>query len=225
MYTETLKQLGVTEEQMQKFETFFDLLLAYNAHTNLTAIVDKEQVFVKHFADSLLPRALLSQNASVVDIGCGAGFPSLPLAIVRSDLQFLLVDSVAKKLKFVQQVVDVLHLQNVQVLHSRAEDITKREHFDFCVARAVAGLPTLMEYCVPFVKVGGQVLAYKSNEIEEELADANKAITLLGGVLQEVVPLDLPGTDIVRKIVIVQKIKKTESKYPRSGNKPRTNPL
>jgi len=220
-----LHLLGVDKSLESKFELFFELLVDYNSHTNITSITDRYEVFVKHFADSILPQKFFVADKTVVDIGCGAGFPSLPLAIVRPDLQFTLVDSVAKKLKFVTLVASSLKLDNIKVLHSRAEDLQLRQQFDYGVARAVAPLATLVEYVLPFVKVNGHMLAYKSNDIDQELQTASSAIAILGGTVQQVLQLPITTTDIIRKIVVICKSSPTPPKYPRGQNKPRLKPL
>lgn len=208
----------------QKFATYYDMLIEWNNKFNLTAITDREQVYTKHFLDSLLPVDLIPSGATLIDIGSGAGFPGLPLAIERSDLKILLVDSLNKRINFLDAVIAALSLDNVSTLHSRAEDLDKSRLFDVATARAVAPLATLAEYCLPFVKQGGMMLSYKSADSDEEIRCAEKAIAILGGEVERIVERTL-ADDIVRRFIIIRKVRPTPRKYPRSGNKPRTLPI
>jgi 16S rRNA (guanine527-N7)-methyltransferase len=226
---ETFKNKGfeLTAQQEEQFEKYFNLLVEWNKKINLTTIVEDKDVAEKHFLDSILPSKLVEKDSAVIDIGCGAGFPSLPLKIVRPDIKLTLVDSVQKKLVFVDEVVRSLGLKNVNIVHSRAEDLAQkadfREKFKFCVSRAVAQLNTLCEYCLPFVKQGGQFLAYKSKNIDEEISNSSKAIKLLGGEVENVLSFDFK--EMERKIVVIKKIGKTPKLYPRDKNKPRLSPI
>ena len=205
------------------------MLIEWNNKFNLTAITDKEEVIEKHFIDSVLPYTLIPQGTTVCDIGSGAGFPALPLKIVRDDLKFVLVDSLNKRVAFLHEVVNALKLTDVTCLHSRAEDIAfnskYREKFDVCVARAVAKLNTLSEICLPFVKVGGVFIAYKSAQIEEELNESKVAIAVLGAKVREIKLIDIPDTEVKRAFVIIEKNKNTPIKYPRGQNKPKIDPI
>ena len=211
----------------EKFEQYFSNLIEWNNKFNLTAITSHDEVFEKHFLDSVLSMDIIPQNASVIDIGAGAGFPSFPLKIVRDDLKITAVDSVNKKVTFLNDLTSMLSLQNVTCLHARAEDLAQkvdfREQFDVCVARAVASLNTLCEYCLPFVKVGGMFLAYKSQNIDEELQSSTNALKLLGGKLEKILKFDLNGAE--RDIVVIRKVATTPKKFPRGKNKPRLEPL
>lgn len=217
----------LTDNQKEKFFVYYNLLIETNNKFNLTTITQLEEVIVKHFLDSVVANKFLKQGAKVIDIGAGAGFPSLPLKIIRPDLKVLMVDSVNKKVGFLQEVITSLDLSDMSTIHSRVEDLANkkeyREQFDYCLSRAVANLTTLSEYALPFIKLGGKMIAYKSSDIQDELNESKKAIDILGGVLKEVKTLNVEGVE--RKFVFINKIKNTPSKYPRNGNKPRISPI
>lgn len=212
------------EEKSEKFSNYYDLLVEWNEKFNLTAITEKDEVFVKHFRDSLLGERFVPENARVLDIGAGAGFPSLPIKIARPDVRLTMIDSVGKKVTFLQEVISALGLTDASAIHTRAEDIREREGFDCVVSRAVASLSTLSEYCLPFVKVGGIFLAYKADNCEEEVESAKKAIAILGGGRITVVKESL-DEETQRSFVIIEKVKATPSRYPRGKNLPRKSPL
>lgn len=209
-----------------KFDTYFKELVEYNNKVNLTAITEEQDVYIKHFLDSILGMFEIPQNASVIDIGAGAGFPSLPLKIVRPDINLTMLDSLNKRIAFLNYITDKLGVKTNNV-HSRAEDyaIKHREEYDVAVARAVATLNTLVEYLLPFVKVGGIVLAYKGSNVEAEIENANKAISILGGKIIKIVKETLPNNAGERNVVVIKKIKSTPIKYPRRQNKPKTDPI
>lgn len=211
----------------EKFEKFYSLLLEYNEKFNLTAIKEEKEVKYKHFFDSLSAKNLFLPQKTVLEIGSGAGFPSVPLMIARDDLSFTLMESVGKKCQFLKTVVDNF-LFNAKVVNERAEDCAKRseyrEQFDHVCARAVARLNVLCEYCLPFVKVGGTFLAYKG-ESAEEVNEAKNAIKILGGKLRDVYSYELPEDMGKRTIVVIEKIKPTPEKYPRGQGKERKSPL
>ena len=215
------------EEKRPLFERYFKLLTEYNARFNLTAITEHAEVYEKHFLDSILGEALFPAKARVLEVGSGAGFPSLPLKIVRDDLDFTLVESTGKKCEFLKVAIKELNLSNVTVLNGRAEDFAKdksyREQFDVSCARAVARLNTLSEYCLPFVKVGGAFVAYKG-EADEEAAEAKHALSVLGGGSLEIHRYTLP-TQGKRSLVYIKKEKHTPAAYPRGQGKERKNPL
>lgn len=219
--------IELTLEQKENFYKYYNLLVSWNEKFNLTTITSLEDVIVKHFLDSVVAFKELKENAKIIDIGAGAGFPSLPLKILRLDLSVLMVDSVNKKVGFLQEVIKELGLKNISTIHSRVEDLANkkeyREQYDYCVSRAVALLSTLSEYALPFIKLGGHMLAYKANEIDEELKESQKAIAVLGGKLKQI--LKTKVEDVDRKIVDVIKVLPTPTKYPRSGNKPRLSPI
>lgn len=233
---EELDQLDIhlTEEQLWKFQHYFEMLVDKNKVMNLTAITEESEVITKHFTDSLslvkiLPELKEGKQISVIDVGTGAGFPGIPLKIAFPNCQLTLLDSLNKRVKFLQEVCSDLKLVPVQAVHGRAEDfgqnINYREQYDFCVSRAVANLSTLSEYCMPFVKVGGSFISYKSGDVEEEVKAAEHAVKILGGRIKEVYPFSLPGTDMKRSFVVIQKEKKLAKKYPRKAGLPSKEPL
>ena len=207
-------------EMINKFNQFFQLLIEGNKVCNLTAITEEDEVIEKHFFDSIYPNFAFKENAKVIDIGAGAGFPSIPLKIVRPDLNFTLLDSLNKRINFLNGVINELNLKNIQTIHGRAEDFARkaefREQFDIATARAVANLKVLAEYCLPFVKVGGLFIALKSSSCENEIAEAKEMIKILGGRIKEVV--DYKINDNERKLVIIEKVVETPAKYPRNPN-------
>ncbi len=215
-------------EFAEKFAYFRALLLEYNEKYNLTTILEEKDMYYKHFLDSVLGERFFEKNARVIEIGSGAGFPSIPLKIIRNDLSFDLMESVGKKCEFLRVVVDKLSLQNVNIYNIRAEDAAKdikfREKYDHATARAVARMNTLSEYCLPFVKVGGTFIAYKSGDISE-ITEAESAYKVLGGKLQNCEKYALPFDYGERTLAIVEKKKQTPPKYPRGQGKERKNPL
>ena len=215
--------------QETKFNNYMELLLEWNEKINLTAITEKEDIILKHFKDSLTIEEFIPENAKVIDVGTGAGFPGIPLKIVRKDISLTLLDSLNKRIKFLDEVVNNLELENVETIHSRAEDAGMnkkyREQYDIATSRAVANLSTLLEYLMPFVKVGGSVICMKGPNIEEELNKAKHAISELGGEIQEIKNFKLEGTDNERNIIIIKKVKPISGKYPRKAGMPANNPL
>ena len=216
--------ITITDEQQEKFENYYRLLTFYNDRFNITAITEKNEVIEKHFIDSCLGNKLLTKGL-LIDVGAGGGFPSIPLKILNPELKMVLLEATGKKCEFLREVVKELNLLDVEVINGRAEDLAKtnkRESFDFCVARAVARLNTLSEYCMPFIKVGGSFIAYKG-DATEELNEAQNAIKILGGKVDKVLNLTLNGAK--RDIIKIDKIKSTDKKYPRGNGKERKNPL
>lgn len=217
---------SLIEKNRKSFELFYSELVSYNNKVNLTAITEKHDVFTKHFLDSILSVDAIPINSKVVDIGAGAGFPSLPIKIVRDDLDITMVDSLNKRITFLNYICDKLKIKSTNI-HSRAEDFAKtnRETFDVAVARAVAKLNTLLEYLMPLVKVGGHVLAYKASNYEEELKEAEVAIETLGGKFVKSLTFNLPNNYGERNILIFEKVKETPAKFPRDKNLPKLKPL
>lgn len=221
--------IALNDFQIKQFEEYFSMLIETNKVMNLTAITDENDVVVKHFLDSVLPYKFFPENAKVIDVGSGAGFPSIPLKIVRPDLQIVMIDSLNKRVNFLNDVIQKLNLQNAFAEHYRAEDYAKkcREQFDVAVARAVAPLNTLVEYLLPLVKVGGKAIIYKSARLDDELKWGKTAISVLGAELESVTKFEIEenGEKIERNILTLKKIKNTPQKYPRDKNKPKLNPI
>lgn len=221
----------VNKEKIDQFNQFYDILVEWNKVMNLTAITDYKDVVEKHFLDSLSIERILNLDGikTVMDVGTGAGFPGIPLKIIYPELKVTLLDSLNKRVKFLNEVIRQLELKNIDAIHGRAEDIGKnenyREKYDLCVSRAVANLATLSEYCMPFVKVGGVFVSYKSGDIDEEVLKSKKAVSLFGGKIEDVVKFQLPGTDINRAFVKIKKIKEMQKKYPRKSGIPSKEPL
>ena len=232
-FEKDLSELGLTlsKEQINQFLRYYELLVEWNEKINLTAITAYEDVLKKHFVDSLsLCKAMdVHQELTVIDVGTGAGFPGLALKIAFPNLRMTLLDSLNKRIVFLNQVIEELKLTKIETFHGRAEDFAGkaeyREGFDLCVSRAVANLSTLSEYCLPFVKMGGQFISYKSEKIEEEMKQAKNAISILGGEVKKQVEFTLPSSDIYRNLVVIEKKKNTPKKYPRKAGLPSKEPL
>lgn len=228
--------IEISDDQINCFEKYYELLIEKNKVMNLTAITDKEDVIVKHFIDSiaLIPYLLdkginINNKLKIIDIGTGAGFPGLPLKIMMPDVKFTLLDSLNKRVSFLNEVIDELKLKDIEALHGRAEDYASdnkyREKYDICVSRAVANLSTLSEYCIPFVKENGFFISYKAGESEEEINKSKNAIKILGGKINKVEEFVLPGTDASRVFVFIRKQELTDKKYPRKAGVPAKKPL
>lgn len=224
-------EIDLSAKQIEQFLRYYELLIDWNERINLTAITVYQDVLKKHFIDSLSLTKVcdLGQKCHMIDVGTGAGFPGLALKIAFPEIHVTLLDSLHKRIQFLDTVIEELKLENVQTVHGRAEDFAKqgklREAFDICVSRAVANFSTLSEYCLPYVRRGGLFIAYKSEKVASEIEGAGRAIALLGGSIKEKVEFTLPYSDIYRSLVVIQKIERTPVKYPRKAGLPSKEPL
>ena len=224
-------EIGINDEQLEQFYRFYQLLLEWNGRMNLTAITDERDVIYKHFIDSIavLKYVEFKENSAVIDVGCGAGFPGIPLKIMQPEIKLTLMDSVNKKLDFVREAASVLGLSDVSCIHGRAEDLGRdkelRNSFDFCVSRAVSELAVLTELCLPFIKKQSLFISYKGGSPEEELNKAEFAIKELGGMLEKVEKFVLPETDMERSFILIRSVEQTPQKYPRKAGILKKNPL
>lgn len=221
--------VNLNEEQIKSFYEYMNLLLEWNEKINLTAITEQNEVILKHFIDSMTVLKDLKDNQNIIDVGTGAGFPGIPIAIVKKNCKITLMDSLNKRIKFLDEVINKLELKNVNAIHSRAEDMGQntlyREKFDIAISRAVANLTVLSEYLLPFVKVGGMCICMKGPDIADEIKNSDFAINELGGKIVSVDDFELPNSDIKRNIVIIEKVKNTPKKYPRKAGIPSKLPL
>ena len=223
--------LCLTERMAEQFELYYELLLEWNKKINLTAITEPKEVAIKHMIDSLscLDEKAFPIGASVIDVGTGAGFPGIPIKIFRPDLKLTLLDSLNKRIKFLQEVVERLELHEVECIHARAEEGARnkrlRENFDVAVSRAVARLQVLAEYCMPFVRIGGYFVALKGMKYAEEAKDGEHAAKVLGGAPCRAVPVHLPSLEDKRAVLYIEKVKATPKAYPRKAGTPDKNPL
>lgn len=229
-FIKELEQLNInaSKEMENKFEIYYNRLIEVNSYMNLTAITEREEVYIKHFLDSLfITKAIdITKPFSLCDVGSGAGFPSIPLAIVTNNAKVTIIDALNKRINFINDLAQKLNLDNVNAIHARAEDYAKekREDFDYVTARAVARLNVLVELCLPLVKVGGLFIAMKTQD-EVELNEAKNAISILGGKIENIISFNLPNDYGKRSIIIIKKIKNTPSKYPRGFSKIKERPL
>lgn len=222
-------KVNLSEEQLNQFYKYMQLLLEWNEKINLTAITDPEEIITKHFIDSLSLVPYIEPKDIVLDIGTGAGFPGVPLKIVLSQNDFTLLDSLNKRVDFLKIIIQELGLEKIEAIHGRAEEFSKeqnrRENYNIVVSRAVAKLNVLLEYMLPFVKIGGRCICMKALDIEDEVESAKKAIEILGGKIEQIDTITLENTDIERKIVVIKKIKETPKKYPRKAGTPTKEPI
>ena len=230
---EGCRELGITLDEIQKkqFTDFYEYLVEKNKVMNLTGITEFQEVLVKHFLDSLacVKAVDMSKVNRIMDIGTGAGFPGVPLKIAFPHLEACLLDSLKKRVNFLEETFQLLKLENITAIHGRAEEFAKnkayRETYDLCVSRAVSNLATLSEYCLPYVKTGGFFISYKSGTVQEEVEQAQKAVKILGGRIQDVVYFQLPDSEIQRSLVVIEKVKATPGRYPRKAGTPLKEPL
>lgn len=225
-----LGNISLSDSQISSFKQYADLLLEWNEKMNLTAIVEPTEIATKHFYDSLNGADFILPGASLIDVGTGAGFPGVPLKIARPDINLTLLDSLNKRLNFLNEVISSLKLSDVKTVHARAEEGAKakspyREKYDVCVSRAVSALNVLSEYCIPYLKVGGVFLAYKGPDVKDEVDSAKNAIATLGGEISEIYEYTIPTTDIKHSLVVIKKIKPTDNIYPRQNGKINKKPL
>lgn len=217
--------IEINEKQLFCFEKYYELLTEYNNKFNITAITEKKEVYIKNFIDSIIFSNLITGKTHI-DIGSGGGFPAIPLKIIKPELKLTLLEATGKKCEFLNALIESLNLTDVKVVNGRAEEYANqrlfRENFDICTARAVARLNILTEYCLPFVKVGGIFIAYKA-QAEQEIQEAENAIKTLGGKIKQIKTVDLMGN--TRTAVVIEKVSKTEEKYPRTNAQIRKNPL
>lgn len=232
-FEKDLEVLGIklNEKQIKQFLTYYEMLVEWNSFMNLTAITEFEDVMKKHFIDSisLIKAYDISKPVNVIDVGTGAGFPGLALKIAYPNLKITLLDSLNKRIQFLNEVIQKLQLEEITTIHGRAEDYSKREEyrekFDLCISRAVANLSTLSEYCLPYVKKGGYFVSYKSEKVSEEIIIAENAIKILGGIIDRQVEFYLPKSDIYRNLFVIKKVENTPKKYPRKAGLPSKEPL
>lgn len=232
-FEQQLEQLNIklNERQKEQFHRYYELLVEWNKVMNLTGITEYDEVNEKHFVDSLaiIKVVDIEKIDTMLDIGTGAGFPGVPLKIVYPHLNVVLLDSLQKRINFLNTVIEELGLEKIETLHGRAEDYAKkaeyREIFDLCVSRAVANLSTLSEYCIPYIRVGGIFVSYKSGNVDEEVDNSKKAVKILGGKLESVEKFQLPGTEINRSFVKIKKIEQTKKRYPRKAGLPGKEPI
>lgn len=225
----SLNKIKLNDKQAELFYKYMEILLDWNQKINLTAITEKEDIILKHFIDCITILPYLNEKDKLIDIGTGAGFPGIPIKIMNKKIEIILMDSLNKRIKFLDEVIKKLELENITTIHARAEELARnrnqREKYDIATSRAVAKLNTLLEYMLPFVKIGGKCICMKSNNIEEELDEAKKAIEVLGGKIERIEEISLANTDIVRKIVIIKKVKATPKEFPRKAGTPTKNPI
>lgn len=229
-----LDSLGIeyNDNKINQLISFYEMVVEKNKVMNLTGITEFDEFVYKHFLDSLILEKAFPQiknNISVIDVGTGAGFPGIPLAIIYDNAEFTLIDSLNKRVNFLNEVITALSIENVNAVAGRAEELGKnssyREQYDLCVTRAVAEINLLSEYTLPFVKVGGKCIPYKSLQINDEIENGSKAISILGGEIDRVVEIDINGTDLYRNLLLINKIESTPSKYPRRPGIPKKKPL
>lgn len=223
------QKIEMEREKIQQFYTYMNLLLEWNEKINLTAIIEPKEIIIKHFVDSLTISKYIPQGATLIDMGTGAGFPGIPLKIYRKDIKITLVDSLNKRIKFLNEIIEKINLEEIDAVHARAEEFGKiikyRERFDIATSRAVANISTLSEYLIPLVKEKGKCIYMKGPDIEEELQKGEKSIKILGGNISKIDTFELPKTDIKRTILIVDKVQKTPLRYPRKPGLPAKEPI
>ncbi len=224
-----LININLSEKNIDKFSRFKELLVEWNKKMNLTAITEENEIVLKHFIDSLTSLKYIDDNGKIIDVGTGAGFPGIPIAIMKENAEITLLDSLNKRLNFLNEVKNNTNLNNVKLVHGRAEDfgqdINFREKYDISISRAVANLSTLSEYLLPFVKVGGKCICMKGPDSDKEIEEAKNAIIRLGGKIVKIEKFNLPDSDIGRTIIVIEKIKNTPKEFPRKAGTPSREPI
>jgi len=229
--TENLKQLNIelSDVQIEQFYNYMNILIEWNKVMNLTGITEPKEVIIKHFIDSLTVLNKIDKQSKIIDVGTGAGFPGIPIKIAFPETEVILLDSLNKRINFLNEVIEKLKLKNIETIHGRAEDYGKNEKYrekqDIAIARAVAPLNILLEYLMPFVKVNGKCICMKGSNLEEEMRESNNAVKLLGGKILNKEEFYIPNTDIKRSIIEIEKDKNTPNLYPRKAGTPTKNPL
>lgn len=222
-------EIELDEKQIEQFYDYMQRLLKWNEKINLTAITQPQEIIIKHFVDSLTISKYIKENAKIIDVGTGAGFPGIPLKIYRNDIEVILLDSLNKRINFLNDVINKMGLDKISAIHGRAEEFGHnkeyREKFDIATSRAVANMATLSEYLIPFVKVNGMVVAMKGSDVKQEIDESKRAINVLGGKIFGVEEFNLPDTDIRRNVILIEKEKHTLAKYPRKAGTPGKEPL
>ena len=222
-------KINLTNKQTEQFYLYMKLLLDWNEKINLTAITEPSEIIKKHFIDSLTINPYIEETSKVIDVGTGAGFPGIPIKIIKENSEIVLLDSLNKRIKFLEEVINQTKLSNIKTIHYRAEEAGKnkiyREKFDIATSRAVASLNVLLEYLLPLIKIGGRCICMKGNNIKEEIEQSKNAIKTLGGELEKIEGFTLPDSDIERNIIIVKKIKETPTRYPRKAGTPSKEPI
>lgn len=221
--------LEISQEQAKVFYNYMKLLIEWNEKINLTAIIEPEEIILKHFVDSLTISKYIGQNDKIADIGTGAGFPGIPLKILHSENEIFLIDSLNKRIKFLEEIIEKNNLEKIFAIHARAEEIGHnkqyRVNFDIVTSRAVAKLNVLVEYMMPLLKIGGRCICLKGPNVEQEIEEANKAIKILGGKIEKTEKIILPDSDIQRTIIIIKAVKQLPNRYPRKAGTPINSPL
>lgn len=222
-------EIELDEKQIEQFYDYMQRLLKWNEKINLTAITQPQEIIIKHFVDSLTISKYIKENTKIIDVGTGAGFPGIPLKIYRNDIEVILLDSLNKRINFLNDVINKMGLDKISAIHGRAEEFGHnkeyREKFDIATSRAVANMATLSEYLIPFVKVNGMVVAMKGSDVKQEIDESKRAINVLGGKIFGVEEFNLPDTDIRRNVILIEKEKHTLAKYPRKAGTPSKEPL
>ena len=222
-------QINLNDEQISRFHTYMNMLLEWNEKMNLTAITEPKEIILKHFIDSLTINKYIDQNVNIIDIGTGAGFPGIPIKIIRDDLDITLMDSLNKRINFLNQVIEKNNLKEIKTIHARAEELARnkqfREKFSIATSRAVAPLNVLLEYMLPFVKVGGYCVCMKGSNIDDEIKNAEKALKVLNGKIEKIETFYLPESEFGRNIILVKKIGNIPAKFPRKAGTPSKEPL